>query len=147
MLRNLMKRIHLATQAKQMNRNHCADLFSILGFPCAIRIRLAIFLEALLNHGWPNVVSFWIDVGKKWPRPDARDAPGGREKCVWCRDNGIATFDSKRHQNSQQSIGSRRNTNRVWRIAVCAHRLLERLYFWSKDETAARQNVVRGLAN
>src|SRR5204863_1936608 len=130
-----------------MDGNHCADSFSAPCFPCAIRITLTILLDALLNSGWPNIVCFWIDVGKKRSRADAGDASSSSKKCVRRGDNGIAMSDSKRHQNGQQSIRSRRNANCMWCIAVCAHGLLERLYFGAKDETAARQHVVSPLAN
>src|SRR5436190_2272049 len=146
-LRNLTERFHFAAQTKQMNRNHCAEFFSALCFPCATRVRLTIFLDAFLNRGWPDVACLSIYVGKKWSRPQAGNASSGSEKCVRRRDNGIAASDSKRHQNSQQSIGSRRNTNRVGRITICAHRPLERIDFWAKDEMAAPQNVVNRLAN
>src|SRR5438067_10954756 len=146
-LRNLMERFHLAAQTKQMNWNHCAKFFSALCLPSAARVGLAIFLDAFLNSGWPDVACLSIYVGKKWSRSHPGNASSGSEKCVRRRDNGIAASDSERHQNSQQSIGSRRNTNRLRRITICAHRPLERIDFRAKNETAAPQNVVNRLAN
>src|SRR6266487_760956 len=106
-LRNLQERFHRAAQTKQMNRNYCTEFFSARCFPCATRVRPTIFLDAVLNSGWPDVACLSMYVGEKWSRPDAGNASSGSEECVRCRDNGIAASDSKRHQNSQQSIGSR----------------------------------------
>src|SRR5437870_11568453 len=142
-----MERFHLAAQTKQMNRNHCTEFFSALCFPCATRVGLAIFLDAFLNRGWPDVVCLSIYVGKKGSRPHPGNASSGSEKCVRRRDNGIAASDYNRHQNSQQSIGSRRNTNRVGRIKICENRPLERIDFWEMTETAAPQDRLNWLAS
>src|SRR5262245_18896123 len=130
-----------------MNRHQCADSFPTLGFQCATRVRLTILLDALLNGRWPNVVGLWINVGKKRSSPDTRNASGAGKKRVRRRDNRVTATNSKRHQNGQQSISPRRNTNGMRRITIRAHRLLERLYVWAKDETAACQYLINRLAN
>src|ERR1700751_1490856 len=88
--------IHLAAQPEQMNWNDGADLLSGFCFPCATRIDFGILLYVFPNRGWTNVVRFGVNIGEQRSRADARDASGGRKKCVGCRDNGIAPANSKR---------------------------------------------------
>src|SRR5947208_15377682 len=105
-----MERFHLAAQTKQMNRNHCAEFFSVLCFPCATRVGLASFLDTFLNRGWPDVACLSIYVGKKWSRPHPGNASSSSEKRLGRRDDRIAASRPKRHQDGQKGRGARPNT-------------------------------------
>src|SRR5207248_8007159 len=76
-LRNFTERVHLAGQTKQMHRNHCADFFSVLRFPCAVRIKVTSFLDAFLISSWPNVIRSRIDFCEKWSGADSGKAVDG----------------------------------------------------------------------
>ena len=147
MFRNLMDCVHLTTQAEQVNRDDGTEFFAALGFQIAIRISLAIFLDAFLNCGCADVIGDRIDIDEKRFRANARDAASGCEKCVRRGDDGIAASDAERHQNGQESICPGGNTDRMRCIAIRTDRFLEGLQLRPKNETLANQDGVDCLAD
>src|SRR5581483_8073263 len=129
-----------------MHRNHRADCFSGACFPSAA-IASASSFEAFLNRGGSDVVRRRIDIGEKRRGANARDTSSGGKKRKGRGDNCVASSDPERHQNIEQRVGSRRNANSMRDITIPAYRILERLHFWPKNETAAGKNFVCGIAN
>src|SRR5262249_31352651 len=105
-VRNFTKRVHLATRAKQVSWNNSADFLSGFHSHRAIRVQLAILLNALLNRRWTNVVRSGINISEKGSRADARDASGSGKESVGRRHNRIAPADAQSHQDGQQRICS-----------------------------------------
>src|SRR5439155_11914364 len=104
---DLLDRLHLAAQTKQMDWNNCPDFFPAFCFQFTAGMPSASFLEAFPNCRCTDIVGDRIDIDKKRSRANPRNASAGGKKCIRRCHNSISGPDSKRRQNGQESIRPR----------------------------------------
>src|SRR5450432_4012090 len=91
-------------------------------------VPMTLIAQIVFERDSRDVVGRGIYVDEDGCSTDARDAAGGRKKCVGGRQNRIARSNFQRHENGEKRIRAGGNSNRMRHVAVVGDCALKSLH-------------------